>query len=274
MDLDEKNLSILVQTKKKNPDLVNLNKASGELLGLRGGKCSASSFVFDLFAATCPNGNEQRLKEKVETKQQTIHCWRLQSPHPTCRHMFLHLQMYCVVVNSSSSGSIEMEKYSEIRQGLELPAKALRLIWSCGPQHRGIQPPTCKSLYPGPALCTIHILIFLHFTSNKFHENEQRIRGVSVLDSAADTAAYTGFLSPLLARPWLWKIRDRLGFWPHRSENGSPSLVCRFSTDFVFILHLKQRMKTVKRQQVGNWCFLSCSEGHLHSAACVGSGLI
>lgn len=56
--------------------------------------------------------------------------------------------------------------------------------------------PTCNSLYPSPALCTIHILIFLHFIWNKFHEKEQRIQGVSVLGSATDTAAYTDFLSP------------------------------------------------------------------------------
>lgn len=111
-----------------------------------------------------------------------------------------------------------------------------------------------------PALCTIHILIFLHFIWNKFHVKEQWIRGVSVLAAAADTAAYTDFLSPWLAS-WLWKIRDRLQlgtlaspYWENDKEH-SPSPVCRFCTDLVFILQLKQRTETMKQQQVGIQCF-------------------
>lgn len=114
-------------------------------------------------------------------------------------------------------------------------------------------------------MCTVHILIFLHFIWNKFHEKEQQIRGVSVLGSAADTAAYTDFLSPLLARHWLWKIRDRLRlgtlaslYWENDKEQ-SLSLVYRFPfTGLVFILQLRRRIETMKRQL---YSFLYCSEG-------------
>ena len=49
--------------------------------------------------------------------QQTLHCYRvpLSNMH---RDIFLHLEMFNGNVNSSSSSSIEMEKYSEIRKGL------------------------------------------------------------------------------------------------------------------------------------------------------------
>lgn len=101
--------------------------------------------------------------------------------------------MFNTNVNAGSSSSTEMEKDSEIRKGLQLAAcestQAHLELWAAA---QGNPNPTCKSLYPDPALDTIHILIFLHF---QFHEKEQRIQGVSVLGSAADTAAYTHFLS-------------------------------------------------------------------------------
>lgn len=86
-----------------------------------------------------------------------------------------------------------MENNSEIRKGLAAYKSALEL-WAAA---QGSSNPTCNSLYPGQAPCTIHILIFLHFVWNKLHEKEPRIQGVGVLCSVADAAAYTDFLSSI-----------------------------------------------------------------------------
>lgn len=80
---------------------------------------------------------------------------------------------------AAEAASIQIEKYSEIRKGLAAceSTQAHLELWAAA---QGSSNPTCNSLYPGPALCTIHILIFLHFIWNKFHEKEQSIQGVSM----------------------------------------------------------------------------------------------
>ncbi len=147
--------------------------------------------------------------------------------NPTIQHAqrhFLHLEMFNGIVNSSNSSSngssIEMEKYSEIKKGLELAAcestQAHLELWAA---TQGNSNATCNSLYRGEALCTIHILIFLHFIWNKFHEKKQWIRGVSAWASDADTAAYTDFLSPYLASDCGRLETDcSMGLWPHCIE--------------------------------------------------------
>lgn len=109
------------------------------------------------------------------------------------------------------SSSIEMEKYFEIRTEflLELPVKALRLIWSCGPQSSRIQTPPVTHYTQACATWTIHILIFLHFIWNKFHEKSPRLRALVCYAHQATQLPTQPSSPPLLARPELWKIRDR-----------------------------------------------------------------
>lgn len=66
-------------------------------------------------------------------------------------------------------------------------------------------------IIPQPStICTICILISVHFMWNKFHEKEQKTRSVRVLRLPGKTAAYTSFLSPPISHALiLHKIRDR-----------------------------------------------------------------
>lgn len=82
--------------------------------------------------------------------------------------------------------------------------KALGLIWSCGPRRMGIQTPpvthyTQTRHYAPSTFWSFSISSEISSIIKKTKTKKQWIRGVSVLDSAADAAAYNDFLSPKLA---------------------------------------------------------------------------
>lgn len=132
--------------------------------------------------------------------------------------------------------AVGMEMFSKIRKELnpKLPAKALRLIWSCRSQCRGNSNTTCYSLYPGRALYAPSAFWspFISCEISSMKKSNRHGALVCYAHQARQLPTPASF-PPLLARPWLRKIRDRLQprslasmCWENNKKATAVSTVC------------------------------------------------